>query len=150
MPNGGDRDVEAGLIEFDRSRRYILAEYQDVYGVWEVGREFAPPLASFPADDDDGFELATDEFDRLTKADRRTRRHWITVLWWTTLISAPVWIVSSAARQLYLGYAYNGFGKVNILYAFITLVSVLSYGVLYSGALILVGTYAYRRLRGEL
>ncbi len=145
-----DQVEGGGLYEFDRSRRYILAERDGLYGVWEIGREFAPPVASHSIDDDDGFELAMAEFDRLTKVDRKAQRYWITVLWWVILISAPVWIATSVATQLLRNSAFSSFGEVNMVYLVLSAAQALSYGLFYAGVFVLIATYMRRRLRNEI
>ncbi len=141
----------AGLYEFDRSRRYVLAERDDRYGIWEIGREFAPPVASFPMDDEEAFELAVEEFARLNKADRKAQRFWITLIWWVALISAPVWIATSAATTyLQLSNSFDIFGRIEGVYQALSVARAVCYGLLHASVLVLVATYVHRRLRNEI
>jgi hypothetical protein len=74
--------VRPGVEEFVRSRRYVLGGRADRVEVWEVGKEGGPPIASFPMEDDEGFDRAAEVFDRLVAADRwGTRTRWRLRTW---------------------------------------------------------------------
>jgi hypothetical protein len=68
--------VRPGVEEFVRSRRYVLAGRGDRFGIWEVGKEAGPPVASFPMEDEDAFDQAAQVFDRLVAANRWDRGNW--------------------------------------------------------------------------
>jgi hypothetical protein len=100
-----DAPPSGGRFEtFDANARFVVVRDDDGYGVWrleELGE--GVPIQRF-ADDDAGYELAADMWAALTRADRRRRSPWLSILKWIVIVSVILWasaeIVSTAILYL--------------------------------------------------
>ena len=138
VPSGGRFET------FDANERFVVVRDDDGYACggsksWVKGEA----IQRF-ADDDSGYELASDMWAALTRADRRRRSPWLSILKWIVIVSVVLWasadIVSTTI--LYLnefdvfrsGFHATSFGFFEVM----QVVTAIGYAVTFGGTALYV------------
>ena len=137
VPSGGRFET------FDANARFVVVRDDDGYSVWrleELGE--GEPIQRF-ADDDSGYELASDMWAALTRADRRRRSPWLSILKWIVIVSVVLWasadIVSTTI--LYLNQAdvfRGGFQDFSGFFEVMQVVTAIGYAFTFGGTALYV------------
>jgi hypothetical protein len=120
---------------YDANKRFVVIRDDEGYGVWrleDLGE--GEPIQRF-ADDDGGYQLASDMWAALTREDRRRRSPWLSPLKWVVILSAILWasasILSSTIFYLNEFDAFrDGFQDFSALYQVLEVVSTIGYSLL--------------------
>ena len=105
-PGGSEDDPTPDIV--DESRFFVLALADKGWGVWGRGRLTEEPLATYPGDDE-GFDLAKEDFQRRNRSERIRRGPWLDILRWIALLAGVVWIVTTAVFVFKLTSAPDSF-----------------------------------------
>jgi len=125
--------VAGGRFEtFDANARFVVIRDDDGYAVWrleDLGE--GEPIQRF-ADDDSGYELAADMWAALMREERRRRSPWLSALKWIVIVSAIVWIVTSAiAQSMFYVSTFDrfrgGFSELSRFYEVMQVISSIGY-----------------------
>ncbi|HEV8563789.1 MAG TPA: hypothetical protein VGR41_02630 [Actinomycetota bacterium] len=94
---------EHGQI-YGSSRRFVLAQLDENYVIWDLRDSGDEPAETYPATED-GFERANARFTMLVRQDRMRRLRLFAALRWTVLVGVIVWAVSNAIYYAFLDSA---------------------------------------------
>jgi hypothetical protein len=89
---------------YGSNRRYVLAELEERYVIWDLWDPGEEPSESFPLTEE-GFDRANRRFTMLVRIDRGTRFPLLSGLRWTVLVGAAVWAAANAIYYLFLDQA---------------------------------------------
>jgi hypothetical protein len=128
---------------FDANARFVVVRDDDGYSVWrleELGE--GDPIQRF-ADDDSGYELAADMWAALTRADRRRRSPWLSILKWVVIVSVVLWasadIVSTAMLYLNQADVFRGGPRdLTGLFEVMQVVTTIGYAITFGGTALYV------------
>jgi hypothetical protein len=128
----------------ERSRRYILGEGEESYGIWDRrGRD--EPLERFPFTEE-GFDAAQARFAELRRLDRRSRDVAAKVIAGATWTGLVLWIVSGLFTIIG-PFAVSVFLTGPVADA-VSVADVIAYRIALGGVLALAALVLLRRLEG--
>ena len=91
-------EEEHGKI-YGSSQRYVLAELDDSYVIWDLRDPGDEPVETYPATEE-GFERANERFKTLVRLDRRDRASLVIVLRWVVVVGVVVWAISGVIWRI--------------------------------------------------
>ncbi len=98
VPSGGRFET------FDANKRFVVIRDDEGYSVWRLEDLGEGEAIQRFADDDSGYQLASDMWAALTRADRRRRSPWLSILRWIVIVSVILWASADivSTTMLYL------------------------------------------------
>jgi len=93
MDDEARQELDEAPDAVNESAYFVLAEADDVWGVWDRDRLREPPLVSYPFGDA-GFKRASDAFKRMNQTELLRRGPWLSIALWLMILAGTTWVAS--------------------------------------------------------